>query len=136
MACARVTCTSAPRHPFRCAGHIRRVLPMHAIRAVSVVLAAGLAVPSLALAAPGDHVRAGDATITPKIAFGMEYSNNVYHEKPGSDLDGAANLRVAPGLEAHVAGEELSVRMFGEVELRKYLDPEIRGMDRYNDFQV
>lgn len=97
-----------------------------------------------ALAAPGDHIRTGDTTITPAVDVGFEYRNNVY--RAAEDPLAGGNLRVAPQLSLGVDSTQNAFEIDGEWELRKFLfvseeDPDLRalriaGADRFNDFNV
>ncbi len=87
-----------------------------------------------AYAGPGDHIRVGEATITPSISLGIEHSTNVYHAD--SDVVGGTDFRLAPGLQIGVDGPDLRFSLSGEYELRKYFQPSLTSLDRFSDFQI
>jgi len=97
-------------------------------------LGAGVGWGAVAWAGPGDHIRVGEATITPRISVGFEHSTNVYHSD--DNVVGGTNLHVAPGLDVGVDGPDLKFQLSGDYELRKYFQPSVTSLDRYNDFQV
>jgi hypothetical protein len=78
-----------------------------------------LAVSSVALAEPGDHVRVGDVEIVPELDVGFEYRSNVYHEEV--DPQAGGNLRVAPRVGVNAQGEDHQFSFAGEYEARKQL---------------
>ena len=71
-----------------------------------------------ALAAPGDHIRAGDVELVPDIDLGGEFRTNVYRSEV--DAVPAANFRIAPGLLVAAEGDDHDFRLGGEWVLRKY----------------
>ncbi|MEZ4235975.1 MAG: hypothetical protein R3F59_07385 [Myxococcota bacterium] len=113
------------------------------IRTIAIALLASA--PSLALAAPGDHIRAGDVGIIPKIDVGAEARTNVYRDE--SVAIPAANFRVAPGLLVASSGEDHEFRLDGQWVLRKYFfvgaDPRpapdvgrVINLDRYDEYNL
>lgn len=105
------------------------------------------ALPSVASAAPGDHIRAGDAELVPSIRLGTEYRTNVYRTEV--EPVGGANLLLSPGATLAVGGDDHSFKMGGSWELRKFLfvqeNEATSGLtagerasrfDRYSDFGV
>lgn len=101
-------------------------------------------VASLAHAAPGDHIRAGDTTIIPDVDLGVEYATNVYRSEV--DATPGANLRVSPGLTVGVDSPNNSFDLSGEWRIRQFLfvgsddGPEradrLNALSRYNDFNL
>lgn len=99
---------------------------------------------SAAFAAPGDHIRAGDTTITPDVDLGFEYATNVYRAE--ADPTPGANLRVSPGLTIGVDSPNNSFDLSGEWRIRQFLfvgsdtGPDraerINALSRYNDFNL
>ena len=75
-------------------------------------------VPGLALAAPGDHIRAGEMVIVPDINLGAEYRTNVYRNEDAGVP--AANVHVKPGVSATLEGEDHGFKSNGEWTLRKF----------------
>jgi hypothetical protein len=123
-------------------------------RGVGRLLAvAGLLLATTAAAEPGDHIRVGDAVITPDLEAGFEYRTNVYHEE--ENPQGGGNLRIAPGLEVVVEGEDARFSLASEYEARKQVfvefDPAaiplaeratldqaqaVSNLDRWSDFSA
>lgn len=118
-----------------------------------LVAGACLTFAGVARAEPGDHIRVGDAVVTPDIEAGFEYRSNVYHEEV--DPQGGGNLRIAPGIEITVEGEDARFSFSSEYEARKQLfvafdaaevPLEVRGtldqsqavsnLDRWSDFSA
>jgi len=94
-----------------------------------------------ALAAPGDHIRAGEVEIIPDLDVGAEFRTNVYRSEAGPVP--AANLRVAPGVTLGVASDDHSFTAGGEWQLRKFVfrgedavSGTVSGLDRFNEFGV
>lgn len=103
--------------------------------------------PAVASAAPGDHIRAGDAELVPSIQVGGEYRTNLYRSEV--EPVSGANLRVAPAATLSAGSEDHSFKLGGVWELRKFLfvaeHPQTATLsagerasrfDRYNDFGV
>jgi len=126
-----------------------RALASTLVRRVAHVVGLGLAVGTAAMAptadaAPGDHIRAGDATFVPGIDLGGEYRTNLYRAEDSAT--GGANLRIAPKANLSVGGEDHDFSFGGIWELRKFLFvQEVEGstltsaervssLDRFNDF--
>lgn len=124
--------------------------PTHRIPLHALVLGA-VALPGVAVAEPGDHIRIGNTEVVPDLDIGFEYRSNVYHEEV--DPQGGGNLRVAPGLQITAEGEEHRFSLGGEYEARKQVfvafdetdvPPElgatfdqstaVNSLDRWNDF--
>lgn len=96
-----------------------------------------------AWAGPGDHIRAGSATLMPQLDLGLAYDNNVY--RAATDPITGGHLAVSPSLRLLVDTEQNTFELAGNWDIRKYLflgtdvpeKPEmIRAVDRYNDFDV
>jgi hypothetical protein len=110
-------------------------------------LAAFASLVSTAHAAPGDHIRAGDAEIVPSVQAGAEYRTNLYRTE--TDPVGGGSLLVAPGVAVTAGSDDHSFQMGGQWELRKMLfvqeNEATAGLsagerasrfDRFNDFGV
>lgn len=95
------------------------------------LLLAGL--PVVAHAQPGEHIRAGDAVITPSLSTGVEYRTNVYRAE--SDTEGGADLRIGPQLEVDLQGSDVEFGLSGQYEIRKYFG-ELVDLDRYDNFDL
>jgi hypothetical protein len=110
----------------------------------------GFAVVSLAsgsaLAAPGDHIRAGVVEIIPRVDLGLVYHSNIYRSE--EDPASAVNFALSPGVAASASGDDHSFSMDGSWTLQKYLfvggaDPalednaaRIANLDRFDAFSV
>jgi len=86
---------------------------------LTLMLSLGALSAGTASAAPGDHIRAGDAELVPSIQVGGEYRTNLYRTE--TDPIGGANLRVAPGANLTVGSDDHSFRAGGQWEIRKFL---------------
>lgn len=78
-----------------------------------------------AMAAPGDHIRAGDAVITPSVATGLEYHSNLYltdDKSSQSASQGGAAWRLSPRLALELEGSDLQVNMGAGWGLRRVFD--------------
>ncbi len=121
--------------------------------AAQVALLVGVLGGSAASAEPGDHIRVGDAVIAPALEAGFEYRSNVYREEV--DPQSGANLRVAPGLEIGIEGEDARFSLSSQYEARKQVYVEFDAntvpialrstldqaqatgnLDRWSDFSV
>jgi hypothetical protein len=107
---------------------------MKLVVAKIVSVGLGLLLSASAVAGAGDHIKAGQVTITPKVALGVEYSSNPYHSEQSSG--GGTNLFVAPGVEAHVEGPDLDVAFGAEYDLRKFFGRRYTRLDRFDQFTV
>ncbi len=98
----------------------------------------------LALAEPGDHIRAGDLTLVPQVDAGAELRTNVYREE--ADPASAANLLISPQLTATATGDDHAFELGGIWELRKYFylegsdaalveDP-VSRLDQFDEFSL
>ena len=107
----------------------------------------GLVFSMTAQAAPGDHIRAGDATIAPDIDLGFQYRTNSY--RSDDDPVGGGNLRISPGLNVSLDTPMNELVVAGEWQIYKYLfvaptaaeqasgiDLPTTNLDRFNDFNV
>lgn len=109
-------------------------LPHTTVAAVLLVSA------QAAFAQPGDHIRAGDAVITPDIDIGMEYRTNIYRSE--SEPTPGANLRIAPGLTIGAKGPDHEVSFGAEWEARKFFyvggnsTDSVSSFDRFSDFNL
>lgn len=95
-------------------------------------LLASVLLPAIAAAEPGEHIRAGEATITPSISIGSETRTNVYHAEDSATV--GTNLMVAPGIEISTSSAAIDFSAHGNYELRKYFSD--AALDRYNDFDI
>ena len=96
-----------------------------------------------AIAAPGDHIRAGDAVLKPSVDLGMEYRTNVYRSE--TEGTAGANVRLSPGLDVDVDNPMNQFKLGGDWELRKFFfvaddgtgkttGERIASLDQYNQF--
>jgi len=114
---------SVARHERRPSGWLGRL---------ATCLVAGL--PALAWAAPGDHIRAGEAIITPSVEFGIEHSTNAYRAE--SDVRGGTDVLLTPRVEIAAEGGDVEFSLDGAWELRKYFQSGLTNLDRYTDFRI
>ncbi|MEQ1503625.1 MAG: hypothetical protein ABMB14_15410 [Myxococcota bacterium] len=102
---------------------------------------------SVAWAAPGDHIRAGDVELVPDVDLGAEYFTNVYRDE--NTAVPAANFRIAPGILAIAEGDDHEFKFDGEWVLRKYFfvaddklasplptSERIGNLDRFDEFSL
>lgn len=94
----------------------------------------GIGLCAVAHAEPGDHIRIGDATITPSLDLGLEYRTNPLLLE-ANPKDGV-NMRIAPRIEVSLETTEVDLRMGGDYQLIKYFSPELTNLDRYNQFNA
>lgn len=102
------------------------------VREGSAVLALFLAFP--ASADPGDHIPVGDATFTPGLGLGMEYSTNARHVETVDGDAGATNFAVAPVFDLRLSRDDLEVGTKGAYTLRKYIGKDDLTLDQYDAF--
>ncbi|MFZ5481090.1 MAG: hypothetical protein ACOZNI_30290 [Myxococcota bacterium] len=102
-----------------------------------IVLAAGcLVCASPARAAPGEHIPAGDAVVTPRVSLGLEYSSNAYRSDVVDGDAGGTDVKLAPGADVRLDRDDLDVSAAATYELRKYFAADDVPLDRYDDFSV
>ncbi len=99
---------------------------------------------SPAWAAPGDHIRAGEATITPSVMTGLEFHSNVYLADGGTGAPEIPALAwvLKPRLKLSLDGRSAKLGFDAGYGLKKYIDlapddgffPE--NLDRYSDFDA
>ncbi len=108
---------------------------------------AAVSMSGIALAAPGDHIKAGDALITPQIDVGVEYRTNAYQTQDPALNIPVTNLRVAPALTISANTPTTEFQLNGMSELRYVVSTSGRyglvdgrdrrvNLDRFNDFNV
>jgi hypothetical protein len=112
-----------------------------------IALAAGL-IATQATAAPGDHIRAGDAEIVPSVGLGFDYRGNVYRSELDPTPGGSVTFR--PAVDVDLVTDQTSFQVGGYWMLRKYvfvgevanptldLEPSERvsNLDRFNAFNA
>ncbi len=114
-------------------------LPLAAPRVVNIAslgLLTTLLVPGLSLAAPGEHIRTGDAVITPHVSLGLEYYTNPYHSEATGPGSSATGLNLSPGLDIRLGGEDVDFDFGGLYDLRKFVGDQDKGLDRFSDFSI
>ena len=114
---------------------------------MAVLVGAGVASSAPALGAPGDHIRAGEVTLIPSIAAGLQYHTNVYRSELASTP--AASFGLTPGGSAAAAGDDHQFSASAEWTLDKYLfvgdnglestlssGDRVKNLDRFDQFHV
>jgi len=104
----------------------------------------GLALASAAFAGAGDHIRAGDAVITPSLGVGVEYRSNVYLRTgenftgdPADKVVGGANFYLVPAFKVAAENTDYRFDFVGHYYLRKYFKKSLaENLDRFTDFDV
>lgn len=117
---------------------MRRQTTLRAVQGLALVWLGSWSIQ--ALAAPGDHIRAGDAVITPSVMTGVEHHTNVYLADGRDSLEypGTAWL-LHPRLALDLEGADLEMTMGAGWAMRKYLDfhpdstPFLENLDRFSD---
>lgn len=87
-----------------------------------VLLAAGAA--PVAFAAPGDHIRAGDATITPSVMTGIEAHSNLYLADGGDQSPEVSAMAwvLKPRLDVDAVGRVAKFDLGVGYGLKKFID--------------
>ncbi len=109
----------------------------------SIVTAAALA-PSPVEAAPGDHIRVGDTTITPSVMTGLEFHSNVYLADGGSASPEVPALAwvLKPRLKLDLDAKNAKVGLEAGYGIKKFFDfsPDdafnVQNLDRFSDFDA
>ncbi len=100
------------------------------------LLAAALVGP-LARAEPGDHVRLGEAELTPALLMGVDWHSNVYRtagELGNEDPpQGGANLSLAPQLALSLSGPDAVMSAMGQYGIRKFLVADQSNLDNFGE---
>lgn len=105
----------------------------------------GLFSASAALAAPGDHIVVGNATVTPEVTVGVEGRSNAYLADPAdnpargedSPIIPAWDFYLSPALGIDVKGTKLSWNFDGRYELRKFFEPAVATrLDQFSNFSI
>jgi hypothetical protein len=113
---------------------------------IGIGLLATFASTGSALAAPGDHVRAGVVTIVPRVDLGVAYHSNIYRteENPSPAMSG----EITPGVSVSAGADDHSFAVDGSWTLQKYLfvggeevpaggaSSRIANLDRFDNFSV
>lgn len=114
-------------------------------RLLNSVAVAGLLLSTGAAAAPGDHIRAGNLTVTPSLSAGFQYRSNAFRQT--SNPQGAGNGVLTPAVVAKLQSKDVSFELNGRYGLQKYLfltnvdDPAARrqrisALDRFNNVNL
>lgn len=106
--------------------------------------AIGLAVSATAAAAPGDHIRLGDAVLTPSVMTGIEAHSNLYLADGGPQTPEVTAMAwvLRPRLGLELDGRQVKFELGAGYGLKKFVDfypddnfhPE--NADRFSDFDV
>jgi hypothetical protein len=79
--------------------------------------------PQLAAAGPGDHIRTGDAIITPSLATGLEYHTNAYlADGVDQEIFPALAWTLNPRLRLDLEGDNLQMNMGAGWGMKKFID--------------
>lgn len=111
------------------------------------LLAPMLAVASLATvwvsdaeAAPGDHIRTGNAEIIPYLDVLAAYRTNAYLQEGelggGQPIRSGAYVQFTPGLDMSISGDDATFDFGVAYHPRKYLSPELTNLDRFKDVDL
>lgn len=90
-----------------------------------------------AFAEPGDHIRVGDAIISPSLSAGLGYHTNVYLQE--TDPVGAPDLTLSPRIELSLDRPDWQLASGLGYQLRKFIDTapddgiNVQNLDRFND---
>jgi hypothetical protein len=106
--------------------------------------AAGLLLPRVASAEPGDHVRVGEATITPSVQTGFEFHTNTYKADGG---DGAPEIpslawTFKPRVQLDLTNRIAKVDLGAGYGLKKFIDLDTtdafhpENADQYSNFDA
>lgn len=108
------------------------------------LLALLVGVSGSAYAGPGDHIRAGDATITPSVMTGIEAHSNLYLSDGGEQTPEVSAMAwvLKPRLEVSASGRVAKFELGAGYGLKKFIDfypdddfhPE--NADRFSDFNA
>ncbi len=108
----------------------------------TVVGVVGLLLASEAKAAPGDHIRAGDAVITPSVMTGVEYHSNIYlADGSEQNVFGGAAWILKPELAIALEGKKVQLDFGVGWGIKKFLDfdeqvPNLYNADRFSDLNA
>lgn len=111
-----------------------------AVRAAGAVVLAAAFLPRPSSAAPGDHVRLGDAVLSPSLYAGMAGHTNAYLAS-GSSLEEevpALAFVLRPTMKLELKGEQASLQTGVGYSLKKFIDIEdddynTQNLDRFNE---
>lgn len=107
---------------------------------VSVLFGGWLCLSGAAAAEPGEHIRAGAAEITPAVSLEGAYRSNVYLQEGeiggGVPVTPGALLSVRPTLGVKVDSDTLVFALDAGYNARKYLNPDLSNLDRFNFFDI
>ncbi len=108
-----------------------------------VATVALLAWSGAAMAAPGDHVRVGDATITPSVMTGLEYHTNVYLEDGYRDpVVGAPSWVLSPRIKIDLDRPDWKFEAGGGYALKVFIDVapkdgiNVPNLNQYTNFDA
>jgi len=99
---------------------------------------------STAQASPGDHVRVGDATVTPSVQSGFEYHSNAYLLEGGDGAPpvAASDWTLTPRLAADLDNRNLELHFGLGWALKKFVDFDtedaynVQNLDHFKDFDA
>lgn len=98
---------------------------------------AALTASGTALAGPGEHIRTGNAVITPYIGLYGTYRSNVFLQEGiaggGDPVQNGVFLDITPGIDLKIESDDLDLGLGFEYRPRKYLNEKALSLDRGKD---
>lgn len=96
--------------------------------------------PPVARAEPGDHIRVGEAEITPSLLMGVDWHSNVYRtagELGNEDPpEAGTNLSIGPQLALSLDGPDAILSASGKYGIRKFLVADQSNLDNFGEADV
>ncbi len=93
-----------------------------------------------AAAAPGDHIRSGNAELTPAIGVWGGWRSNVYLQEGelggGVPVQPGAFIEVKPSLKLKVESQDVKLKLGAAYSPRLYLNSELSNLNRFSFFDV
>ena len=93
-----------------------------------------------AAAAPGDHIRSGNAELTPAIGVWGGWRSNVYLQEGelggGVPVQPGAFIEVRPSLKLKVESQDVKLKLATGYSPRLYLNPDLKNLNRYSFFDI
>jgi len=123
---------------------VARQSPGSRVLALANIVTAIALASAPAAAAPGDHIRVGDTTITPSVMSGLEFHSNVYLADGGTGAPEVPALAwvLKPRLKLDLDAKQAKVGFELGYSVKKFFDvnPDdafnVQNLDRYSDFDA